>query len=89
MAISPTTVPRVLNTPYTNPNITTKSHTILFLKSCLILGRKASFFIPAEDDGGVGGLSRNKNRINAATTVPIIAWQSKELKICVLALSLF
>jgi len=71
--ISPTTVPRVLNTPCTNPNIMHSIHTFLFLNSCLILGQNGSFKAPTDELGGVGGLSLKKNRIKAATTEPIIA----------------
>ncbi len=46
-----------------------------------MLGKKGESFWPADEEGGVGGLSRKKNTIKIATTVPMIAWQSKELKI--------
>ncbi len=89
MAISPTTVPRVLNTPWTKPNMTTISQTLEFLNSALRLGMKSSFFCPADGVGGVGGLSLKKKRMRKATTVPMIAWQRRELKISVCAWALF
>lgn len=56
-----------------NPKIMTKSHTFLFLKRAFKLGMNGSFLAPADEVGGVGGLSLKKNIIKVATIVPIIA----------------
>lgn len=57
LANSPTTVPRVLNTPQTNAKTTVIKRSDLFFRRALTDGTNGSFITSAEAEGGVLGLS--------------------------------
>lgn len=74
----PTTVPRALKTPTTNPNINISRRRLLLVNISFTLYKNGSFFIVADPLGGVNGLSLKNKTIKIVTIIARIAWRQRE-----------